>query len=114
MLRILLVDDDPLRASARKSLLEGTAPDVVRAVDVAETLSLVVTDHDLKQVSGPAFVSELRARLPKVPVLVLDPGDGAENQYEGIDGVSYTGTRSPAELRALVSKLVEHREPQLA
>jgi CheY-like chemotaxis protein len=87
---ILLVDDNPLRASMRKSLLEGKAPAVVRALDAAEALcmvespefvqglALVITGHVMSGISGPEFVAEVRNRVPQVPVLVLSPG-GCDN-----------------------------------
>ena len=57
---ILLVDDNPLRASLRKSILEGSAPDVVRALDASEALCLV---------ESPEFASGL--------ALVITPLIGA-------------------------------------
>jgi CheY-like chemotaxis protein len=115
---ILLVDDNPLRASMRKSLLEGHAPMVVRALDAAEALclvespeiarglTLVITGHLMSGVSGPEFVAELRSRLPHVPVLVLSAAPGAETEYEGIPQVFVSQIKSPEELRGMVSRLV--------
>ena len=95
MTTILLVDDDPLRAFARKSILERRFPDVRRVGDAAEALclveqpqfagglGLVVSGHHSPGICGPAFVAELHARLPLLPVLVLgdkseQPGDYCE------------------------------------
>jgi len=94
MATILLVDDDPLQAFLRKSILEARFPDVQRVADVAEALclveqpqfasnlALVVSGHHMPGIGGPAFVAELRSRLPWVPILVLggvgeDAGDYA-------------------------------------
>jgi CheY-like chemotaxis protein len=115
---ILLVDDNPLRASMRKSLLEGGAPAVVRALDAAEALcmvetpefaeglALVITGHVMTGISGPEFVAEFRSRMPHVPVLVLSAVPDAEKEYAGISGVSVSQTTSPEELRTLASRLV--------
>jgi CheY-like chemotaxis protein len=115
---ILLIDDNPLRASMRKSILEGTAPDVVRALDAAEALclvespefaqklTLVITGHVLTGITGPEFVAEFRSRMPQVPVLVLSGVPDAEKEYQGISGVSVSQAASPDELRKLVSRLV--------
>ncbi len=117
---ILLVDDNPLRAAMRKSLLEGNAPAVVRALDAAEALclvespefaqglALVVTGHVMTGISGPEFVAELRNRMPQVPVLVLSAVPDAEQEYKGIPSVFVSRTTSPDELRSLVGRLLRN------
>ena len=121
---ILLVDDNPLRAAMRQSLLEDSAPAVVRALDAAEALcmvespefaqglSLVITGHVMSGISGPEFVAELRSRMPHVPVLVMSTISDFEKAYQGIAGVYFSQTRSPEELRSLAGKLVSvgHRQ----
>ncbi|HTW61375.1 MAG TPA: response regulator [Terracidiphilus sp.] len=89
MRTILLVEDDPLQALVRKSILEKRFPDVKRVADAAEALclieqrvfsenlGLVISGHHAHGLSGPAFVAELHSRLPEVPVLVL--GSAAES-----------------------------------
>jgi CheY-like chemotaxis protein len=115
---ILLVDDNPLRASMRKLLLKGSAPAVVRALDASEALclvespefaqglALVITGHAMTGISGPEFAAEIRNRMPEVPVLVLSAAPNAEKEYQGIPGVSVSETKSPDELRALVNGLI--------
>ena len=123
---ILLVDDNPLRAAMRQSLLEGSAPTVVRALDAAEALcmveipdfsqglALVITGHLMTGISGPEFVAEFRSRMPLVPVLVLTTVPDFEKEYQGIGGVYFSQTRSPEELRSLVHRLVGVRHKQTA
>lgn len=123
---ILLVDDNPLRAAMRQSLLEGKAPAVSRALDAAEALclvespgfaeqlTLVITGHAITGISGPEFVAELRSRMPRVPVLVLSSLSGFEKQYQGIGGVYFSQTQSPEELRSLVVSLVSLGQRQTA
>jgi CheY-like chemotaxis protein len=123
---ILLVDDNPLRASMRKSFLEGQAPTVVRALDAAEALclvespeiarelTLVITGHVMSGVSGPEFVAEIRSRLPHVPVLVMSAVPGSEREYHDIPDVLVSQTKSPEELRGLVSRLVGGRQRRTA
>ncbi|MGO9336562.1 MAG: response regulator [Terracidiphilus sp.] len=84
---ILLVDNDPLQAFSRKSILERKFRDVLRVGDAAEALclveqpqfagclGLVISGLRMPGLSGPAFVAELHERMPSVPVLVLG-GDG--------------------------------------
>jgi len=121
---ILLVDDNPLRAAMRQSLLEGGGPEVVRALDAAEALcmvespefaqglSLVITGHVMTGISGPEFVAELRSRMPRVPVLVMSMVSDFERAYQGIGGVYFSESRSPEELRSLAGKLISvgHRQ----
>ena len=115
---ILLVDDNPLRAAMRKSLLEGNAPAVVRALDAAEALclvespefaqdlALVITGHVMSGISGPEFVAELRSRLPHVPVLVLSAVLNSDREYMGIPRVWVSYTKSAEELQALTAELM--------
>jgi CheY-like chemotaxis protein len=123
---ILLVDDNPLRASLRKSLLEGSAPEVVRALDASEALclvelpefaqalALVITGHAMTGISGPEFVAEFRSRMAGVPVLVLSAMPSAEKEYQGIPGVLVSQTTSPDELRALARRLVVSAQKRTA
>jgi CheY-like chemotaxis protein len=127
---ILLVDDNPLRASLRQSLLEAGSSKAVRAVvraldasealcmveapEFAQRLALVITGHVMSGISGPEFVAEFRSRMPQVPVLVLSPATDAEKEYQGIGGVYNSQTNSPDELRSLVARLVGAGQRQTA
>ena len=88
MTTILLVEDDPLTAQRILSLLGSRFGEVRRASDAAEALCaiehtdfaaklrLVISGHHTKGIGGPAFVAELRERLPRLSVLVLGaPGE---------------------------------------
>lgn len=123
---ILLVDDNPLRAAMRKSLLEGNAPSVVRALDpgealcmvespeFAEGLALMITGHVMTGISGPEFVEEFRSRMPQVPVLVLSAVPDAELEYRAIPGVYVSRATSPDDVRAIVGRLVDMGQRQTA
>ena len=100
MTTILLVENDPLQAFVRKSVLERKFPDVRRVADAAEALclveqppfagnlALVVSGHRVPGISGPAFVAELHTRMPSVPVLVLGNDEETAGEYAG-DHVRY-------------------------
>jgi CheY-like chemotaxis protein len=100
VLTILLVDDDPLQASVRKSVLEKQFSDVLRVGDAAEALclveqtrfsgrlDLVISGHHPAGIGGPAFVAELRSRMPSLPVLVLGDSAGNRAEYPG-DNIYY-------------------------
>jgi DNA-binding NtrC family response regulator len=95
MATILLVDNDPLQALQRKSILERRFHDVQRAGDASEALclveqpqfagklGLVISGEHMQGIGGPAFVAELHTRLPNVPVLVLGGAGDATNDYPG-------------------------------
>ena len=97
---ILLVDDDPFQAYAHRSALEPHFAHIERAADAneafirvvdpgfEETLALIVVALRLPGMAGPAFVSELRSRLPKVPVLVIGRVGETASDYCG-DNVSF-------------------------
>jgi CheY-like chemotaxis protein len=116
---ILLVDDNPLRASVRRSALERKASSVVRVLDAAEalctvetpelaqTLRLVVTVHPMSGIPGPEFVAEFRMRMPQVPVLVVSSVSGFEKGYQGIEGVYFSNSPSAEELFGLADSLLE-------
>jgi CheY-like chemotaxis protein len=91
MQTILLVDNDPLQAFFRKSLLERRFRNVLRVADAAEalclveqvpfalSLGLVISQPNMPGIGGPEFVAELHERLPHVPVLVLGGWAGEAN-----------------------------------
>lgn len=96
MITILLVDDDPFQASARKAALETQFPGVERVADAAEALCrieepgaaapldlVIVSGHHLPGISGPSFVAELRWRKPMLPVLVLGDDEAEPQDYRG-------------------------------
>jgi DNA-binding NtrC family response regulator len=90
---ILLVDNDPLQAFLRKSLLERRFHDVQRVGDAAEALCLVeqpqfarnlgliISGLHMPGIGGPEFVAEIHSRLPKVPILVLGGASEAAEDY---------------------------------
>jgi CheY-like chemotaxis protein len=92
---ILLVDNDPLQAFQRKSILERRFQEVERVGDAADALCLVEQPHfadklglvisglSMPGIGGPEFVAELHTRLPKVPVLVLGSSSEAPGDYAG-------------------------------
>lgn len=95
MATILLVDNDPLQASLRKSVLERRFHDVQRVGDAAEALclveqpnfagnlGLVISGLQMPGIGGPEFVAELHSRLPKLPILVLGAASEAAGDYIG-------------------------------
>ena len=126
MTTILLVDDNPLRASLRQAILERQLPEVIRVSDAAQALCLVeapqftaglrlvVTGHPIFGISGPEFVAELRARLPHLPVLVLSTQASAEPEYTDIPDVIFSQASTPDDLRAVVKSILSTVRRQTA
>jgi CheY-like chemotaxis protein len=122
MATILLVDDDPLQASLRKSILERKFADVKRVADAAEALclveqpqfaanlGLVIAGHHMPGIGGPAFVAELHARMPDLPVLVLGGTSEAPGDYTG-NGVCFRSRPiANEELLALAHQMLAQHE----
>lgn len=121
MATILLVDDDPLQASVRKTILERKFSDVKRVGNAAEALclveqpqfasnlGLVISGHRLSGIGGPDFVAELHTRLPYLPILVL--GDNGES-YRDSSGMQIRFLSRPVladEMLATASQLMSSK-----
>ncbi len=112
---ILLVDDDPLQAHNRKSVLERAFSNVERAADVADafirvedpkfvaSLGLVVVALSRPGLGENAFVAELTSRLPWVPILVLGRGPHDAGLYSS-ENVSFLPRSGPSEAIVAASR----------
>lgn len=123
MAKILLVEDDPLQGYLRKSVLERRFAEVERVADATEALclveqpqfagnlGLVICGLHLPGFGGPAFVSELRERMPRLPVLVLGGASDAAGDYLE-DGVRFLARpNTTEEMLALASQMLGQNEP---
>jgi len=126
MTTVLLVDDDPLQAFVRTSLLRRHFNDVERAADVAEAfilveerefadrLALVVVGLNRPGLGSPAFVAELISRLPSVPVLVLGSDNDKAGSYAGAH-VRFLPQNTPSEQMLAESRhLIEYGRARVA
>jgi len=123
MTTVLLVDDDPLQAHVRRSILERHFHDVERAADAAEAfilveeplfaekLGLVVVGLNRPGLGSPAFVAELTLRLPSVPVLVLGRGREEAALYQGHNVRFLPRTVRSDEMLAVSRQMMEHAAP---
>jgi DNA-binding NtrC family response regulator len=126
MATVLLVDDDPLQASVRKSILERKFSDVRRVGDAADALclveqpqfaknlGLVVSGNQRSGIGVSDFVAELHARLPGLPVLVLGVNLNHGSVAEDTD-VCFLPRPIPAdELLAAASRMIASSERKSA
>jgi CheY-like chemotaxis protein len=100
MVRVLLLEDHPLQLQAREAVLRGAGFDVTSAKTAEDALAhlreaasapsgqkfrAIITDHVLPDGSGAAFVRELRASDPGVPVMVMTGLAEAEPEYRELN-----------------------------
>ena len=126
MTTVLLVDDDPLQARVRKSILGRYFSDIQRATDVAEAfilvedpafaqrLGLVVVGLNRPGLGSSAFVAELTSRLPSIPVLVLGRAREEIAFYESPNVRFLPWTATPEQLVAMSRRLIEQHRARVA
>lgn len=126
MTTVLLVDDDPLQAHVRRSILGRQFHDVKRASDVAEAfilvedprfaekLGLVVVGLNRPGIGSSAFVAELTSRLPSVPVLVLGQDREEAALYNGANVRNLPRAVSSQELLAVSRQMMDRCSPRVA
>ncbi|MDE3201018.1 MAG: response regulator [Acidobacteriota bacterium] len=123
MTTVLLVDDDPMQAIVRKAALERRFKHVVRASDAAEALGLmekpqfadsvdlVITDLNLPGLSGPAFAKELHARVPSMPILVLNT-TGESHAADAGESIRFLDRPFRAEdILIAATQMISHTSP---
>jgi DNA-binding NtrC family response regulator len=126
MTTILLVDDDPLQASLVVSLLGKRFGEVRRATDAGEAfclieqpefanrLGLVIYGHRRCGIGGPAFVSELRTRIPHLPVLVLGTASESAADYDTSDVVFLEKPFAGEKMLTLTGQMLAHPKNAVA
>lgn len=126
MTTVLLVDDDPLQARVRKTILGRHFSEIQRATDAAEAfilvedppfarrLGLVVVGLNRPGLGSTAFVAELTSRLPSVPVLVLGRVREEAASYEGTNVRFLPRTAPPEQLVAVSRNLIEQHSARVA
>lgn len=114
--RILVVDDDEPILVLMKSILREFQFDPMvsssgsAALDLAAANrpDLILLDMNMPEMSGAAFVQQLRGRgeLADVPVLILsgDPIEGDELSAIGADGA----IQKPFDLKVLIDQIRQH------
>jgi DNA-binding NtrC family response regulator len=126
MTTILLVDDDPLQASLMLSLLGQRFGDVRRVGDAAEALclieqpeftgklGLVISGRHKPGIGGPAFVDELRTRMPDLPVLVLGTAGETPEDYAETHAVFLAKPFTSERMLTLIGQMLAGRKSAVA
>ena len=119
---VLLVDNDPLQAFLRMSVLEGPFSDVQRVADASEALCLVeqpqfaanlgliISGRHIAGIGGPGFVAELGLRMPWLPVLVLDNGTDVAEDYSSESVCFLAKPFTNGDMIAQAAKMMERTE----
>jgi putative two-component system response regulator len=116
---VLCVDDEPIVLRLMSRLLERMGVDVTTAtgplealgVFEAERFDMIVTDIRMPGMDGHAFLAEIRARDPEVPVVVATGHASLDNAIRALrDGASgmlmkpFTGEEFQVEVRAALER----------
>jgi CheY-like chemotaxis protein len=115
---ILLVDDNAVQATTRRSILlrcgrivamAGSATQaltLLKDTALRNSLGLVITDHCMPGMNGPEFVAGLREVLPSIPVVVLSGFPDVESEYDGMHVIFRMKPVAPDQLIALSESLL--------
>ena len=127
-MRLLLVEDDAMIGEAVRAGLrqEGFTVDWVRAAEAgdaalkAEAYALLLLDLGLPRKSGLDWLSELRRRGERMPVLILTARDAVADRVSGLDSGADDYLVKPfdldelsARVRALLRRQAGRAEPTL-
>jgi len=114
---VLVVDDNPVQAATRQSILTYSGNNVVVATsashalalledpELSRNISLIITDHLMPLLNGPQFIARLRQRFPTMPVLVLSGLPDAEIEYAGMNVLYRQKPIAPEELIQITESL---------
>ena len=113
MMRVLLVEDDPMMGQAVKIAISqaGYAVDLIDSAEDAEAAldttpyDLVVLDINLPGKSGLEMVSELRKRRKDIPVLALTARDTTKQKVEGLNAGVDDYLVKPFDLEELLARM---------
>jgi DNA-binding NtrC family response regulator len=116
---VLLIDDNAIQAATRQAILRRAGLFAIAALNPRRALEqfernefparigVVVTAHIMPEMSGVAFVRELRKAHPTLPVLVISGLEEAQAEYQGLDVVFLLKPVPPEEMLATVRRLLE-------
>lgn len=109
-MRILLVDDDPDALRLYRTLLAKEGHEVVTfdsgidAVEAAERerFDVAITDFNMPGIKGDTTLSLMRARSPKLPVVVLtsESADAVERKARAAGAAAFLRKPCPADVLA--------------
>lgn len=110
---VLLVDDNPVQLRIREQILRNAGFEAHIATSGASALallrsplgrgvSILVCDHIMPGLSGPALVRAVRQVDRCLPILILSGLPEAQDEYQGLDVTFRQKPLPPLELIQLV------------
>ena len=114
---LLLIDDNAIQAATRQTILKRAGYYVIAVLNPSRaleqfrndefpaTITLVITDHLMPDMTGAVFVTELRKLHPSMPVLVISGLEEAEQEYQGMDVTFRVKPLLPDDLLTTVQRL---------
>jgi CheY-like chemotaxis protein len=120
--RILIVDDNSLGLSARKSLLRELGHDVLTTRSPNEALELcernafdvIVTDYRMPDMNGIEFIARLRKNGKLVPVVLVSGFTDALGLNEENTGADVVIQKSASEVNHLIRAINRLLKKQVA
>ncbi len=121
---VLLIDDNAIQAATRQTILRRAGYFVIAVLNPRRALEqlnnrefpveigLIITDHIMPEMSGAAFVRELRLTHTELPVMVISGLEEAEAAYAGLNVLFRLKPVLPDNLLANVHDLLEPIGPQ--
>jgi len=115
---ILIVDDNKMGLSARRSVLEAvghtivTSPSGVEALELfknGSVFDLVVTDYKMPKMDGVLLISEIRKLFPELPIILISGFTdtlGLTEANTQADAVLQKNSNEVTQLMRTVSKLL--------
>ena len=119
---ILLVDDNKLGLSARRSVLEELGHRIATASNGAEALEqftarefdLVVTDYKMPRMDGLELIKGIRKTSPDLPVILISgfvDSMGLSEENTGADVVIQKSANEVSHLVRSVGRLLRRKKP---
>jgi CheY-like chemotaxis protein len=119
---VLLVDDNPVQAAIRQTILRRAGYFVIAVLnpmraleqlqdhDFPSEISAIITDHIMPGMSGSRFVREVRKSRPQLPVVVITGMQEAEVEYAGMNVLFLQKPLAPDLLLSNLRDLLESRQ----
>jgi DNA-binding NtrC family response regulator len=123
---VLLIDDNAVQAATRQTILRRAGYFVLAVLNPRRALEqlkndefpadigLIITDHLMPEMSGAAFVHELRETHAEMPVMVISGLEDAEPEYAGMNVLFRLKPLLPDSLLASVESLMKLSEAKKA
>ena len=120
--RVLLLDDNSLGLSARRSVLEElghkvstcSVPHDALELCAKQCFDVVVTDYKMPKMNGIEFIGRLRKQQPEIPVILISGFTdtlGLNEANTGADVVIQKSSNEVSHLIRSVARLLKKQQP---